>query len=104
MVNNKLNRTYVRKAFDYAIADIKEEYKMFSDNIDYVLIDTLYDLKKKFSANGIYEDRELFFHQKTFGYDEVVGATHLNTKEQRNLNKLLGLNKIETFKKYYRDE
>ena len=77
---------------------------MFSDNIDYVLIDTLYDFKKKFSANDIFEDRELFFHQKTFGYDEVVGATHLNTKEQRNLNKLLGLNKIETFKKYYRDE
>ena len=96
-MNQKPN---TRKIFEIAMADMNDELSLVWKPIeDYVLCHTLYDLSVKFSKNWVMPYIPL---TSTLDFWQPVSRTYLDTKEQRKLNKELGLTKTETINKFYK--
>lgn len=92
----------LKDAFQLAVNDMNDELCLAWKPVsDYVIDNTLHDLAVKFSNNLIEHDRVLYYN---VDWKQPVSITHLNTKEQRQLNKELGITKKETINKFYNYE
>jgi len=96
-MNKKPN---TKKIFNIAMADMNDELSLVWKPIeDYVLCHTDYDLSVKFSKNWVMPYSRL---TSSLHFWHPVSKTYLDTKEQRQLNKELGLTKTETINNFYK--
>jgi hypothetical protein len=96
-MNQKPN---TRKIFEIAMADMNDELSLVWKPVkDFIIDNTLNDLAVKFSKNWLEHDRVIC---SNFDWQQPVSRTYLDTKEQRKLNKELGLTKTETINKFYK--
>jgi len=91
----------LKDAFKLAINDMTDELCLAWKPVsEYVIDNTLNDLAVKFSNNLIEHDRVLYYN---VNWQQPVSRTYLDTKEQRNLNKELGITKSDDIKNWYRN-
>ena len=93
----KLN---ISKAFKIAMSDMNEDLALVWKPVtDYIVDNTLQDLAVKFSNNVLEHDRPLY---SNVDWNQPVSTTYLFTKEQKQLNKELGLTNTKTLNKFYK--
>lgn len=90
-----------RKIFNIAMADMNEEYALVWKPITNYIIVEKGDTKYKATPNALFPNRPIT-SPSDLDLDYNCTSTYLYTKEQRNLNKDLGLTKIETINKFYK--
>jgi hypothetical protein len=91
----------LKDAFKSAMNDMTDELCLAWQPVtDYVIDNTLYDLAVKFSKNWLEHDRVLY---SSVDWKQPVSKTYLDTKEQRNLNKELGITKSNEIINWYKN-
>ena len=98
MINPKVK---TRKAFQCAISDINKEFNLIWKPIqDFVIINNELGLRYKATPNSIMPNKPIL---SPYDLWRGVSREYLDTKEQRQLNKNLGLTKTKGLNKWYKN-
>jgi len=89
-----------RKAFQCAIADMNKELNLIWQPIkDFVIINNELGLRYKATPNALMSNKPIL---SPYDLWRDVSGADLDTKEQRHLNKSLGLTKTQGLNKWYK--
>ena len=89
-----------RTAFKCAITDMNKEFNLIWQPIqDFVLINNELGLRYKATPNALMPNKPIL---SPYDLWSVVSGAHLDTKEQRQLNKNLGLTKTKELSQWYK--